>query len=377
MNINLNNYESFFLMYVDNELSAAEKKSVEEFLGNYPYLQEELDQLKETVLPVEQKTFDFKAGLLKPVMSGEAEQENLLLHLDNELTGEQKQQMERLLLKDGELQKEFALLKKTKLDAEDMVVFPDKTILYRHESGRLVVGRFTRLAIAAAIVGAGIFIGMNMLDKNAGSADPIAVTTGSPAPKTVKEPVVTGSTDPVTGSIPGEENNEQLASATQPADQPSPDRKNRIQDKARLNTRVTQGEENALAASKIASKEKPVVKDNPERTIRRSLPASQEIAKVDLPENNEGRNSTSIAGIKNKPVLSDVNIQQVENLFARTAAFEEDENSDDHIFMMDEEKVSRTKAAGFLKKIKRTVERTTKIKPGNSLRIAGFEFAVK
>jgi hypothetical protein len=45
--------------------------------------------------------------------------------------------------------------------------------------------------------------------------------------------------------------------------------------------------------------------------------------------------------------------------------------------MMDEEKVSRTKAAGFLKKIKRTVERTTKIKPGNSLRIAGFEFAVK
>jgi hypothetical protein len=218
---------------------------------------------------------------------------------------------------------------------------------------------------------------MNMLDKNAGSADPIAITTGSPATKTIKEPVVKGSTDSIIVSIPGEENKEQLASVTQPADQLLTGGKIVSRDKARLNMRIIQGEESPLAANKIPSKEKPVVKDNPERTIRRSLPASQEIAKVDLPENNEGRNSTSIAGIKNKPVLSDVNIQQVENLFARTAAFEEDENSDDHIFMMDEEKVSRTKAAGFLKKIKRTVERTTKIKPGNSLRIAGFEFAVK
>jgi hypothetical protein len=55
----------------------------------------------------------------------------------------------------------------------------------------------------------------------------------------------------------------------------------------------------------------------------------------------------------------------------------EENNNDNHIFMMDEERVSRTKAAGFFKKIKRTVERTTKIKPGSSLKIAGFEFAVK
>jgi hypothetical protein len=152
---------------------------------------------------------------------------------------------------------------------------------------------------------------MNMLDKNEGSADPIAITTGSPAPKTVKEPVITGSTDSVSVSIRGEENKEQLATVTEPADQLLTGGKIVSRDKARLNMRIIQGEESPLAANKIPSKEKPVVNDDPERSIRKSLPASQEIARMDIPEHNEGRNNTTIAGINNKPVLSDVNIQQV------------------------------------------------------------------
>ncbi len=370
MNINLNNYESFFLLYVDNELSAAERKSVEEFLGNYPYLQQELDQLKDTVLPVEENTFTFKAGLLKPVMTEETLQENLLLHLDNELAGEQKQHLESLLLKDNELQKEWALLKRTKLDAAELVAFPDKTMLHRHESGRLVIGRFSRWAVAAALIGAGIFAGLNLVKNDNGTSPSVATIPGKPS----------GTVTPPTGiaSAKIEKKEEKSVPGIQPAvrtmredEQPAKNRSNQY-------TGSKQDENIAATRPKNPSPEKPVVSNERERMMPKSVSGNQELARIDQPENNEGRNGMTIASVKNKPaMLTDINIQPVENLFARNASFENDENSDDHIFMMDEDKVSRTKAAGFLKKIKRTVERTTKIKPGNSLRIAGFEFAVK
>jgi hypothetical protein len=63
---------------------------------------------------------------------------------------------------------------------------------------------------------------------------------------------------------------------------------------------------------------------------------------------------------------------------ARTAGLTslETEN-EDKILYMEEDKITRTKAAGFLRKMKRTVERNTRIKTGNGIRIAGFEIAAK
>lgn len=378
MNINLDNYESFFLLYVDNELSAAERKSVEEFLGNYPYLQQEMDLFKETVLPVEENSFAFKAGLLKPVMPEELLQENLLLHLDNELAGEQKQHLENLLLKDDKLQKEWALLKRTKLETNEKVVFPDKSMLYRHERGKLVVGRFVRWAVAAAVIGAGIFVGINFLNNNVGVPPELTVKTDQPGPpgvpSTAEAP--TNNTAVVAGTAG--QNVEQPLSST-PAvaalvkETTHVSRNNNIQKDA-------PGSKQDMVTSnrQKTAIEKPVERNQRERMVEKTESGTREMARIEKPGTNDSRNSMVVASVKNKPVvLEDINIQPVENLFARNASFDADENSDDHIFMMDEDKVSRTKAAGFLKKIKRTVERTTKIKPGNSLKIAGFEFAVK
>jgi hypothetical protein len=66
MQINRQTYEEFFLLYADGELSAAEKKSVEEFVKENPDLADEFNLILETVLqPDESVFFENKELLLK------------------------------------------------------------------------------------------------------------------------------------------------------------------------------------------------------------------------------------------------------------------------------------------------------------------------
>ena len=64
-NINRNNYEGFFLLYVDNELSAAEKNDVEKFVEENADLKNEFLQLQQVVLPADEIIFTGKIDLYK------------------------------------------------------------------------------------------------------------------------------------------------------------------------------------------------------------------------------------------------------------------------------------------------------------------------
>ena len=149
MNINRHNYETFFLLYVDNELSAADRKAVELFVQENTDLGEELVSLLETTLPAETISFDAKNKLYKNELSEEL-QENLLLQLDKELAPADVQKMEALIASDMNAGKEWKILQQTKLDPNEKIVFENKNILYRHEGSRVITMRFWRVAAAAA-----------------------------------------------------------------------------------------------------------------------------------------------------------------------------------------------------------------------------------
>jgi hypothetical protein len=63
--INLGNFQEYFLLYVDEELNAAEKQSVETFVLQNPELQDEFTLLKQSVLPAEKVIFRNKEILYR------------------------------------------------------------------------------------------------------------------------------------------------------------------------------------------------------------------------------------------------------------------------------------------------------------------------
>ena len=65
MKINTSNYEAYFLLYIDNELSADEKLAVENFIKENPGYQDEITSLKQSVLTADNIIFENKSSLYR------------------------------------------------------------------------------------------------------------------------------------------------------------------------------------------------------------------------------------------------------------------------------------------------------------------------
>ena len=106
--INRHNYETYFLLWVDGELSSEEKVAVERFVAENPDLAEELALLQSAQLhPDETLVFKGKEILYKREgqdISLNNYEEWFLLYTDNELSEEQKIQVELFVLQHPDLQ---------------------------------------------------------------------------------------------------------------------------------------------------------------------------------------------------------------------------------------------------------------------------------
>jgi hypothetical protein len=171
--ITRHNYEEYFILYMDNELSAADKQMVELFAAQNPDLKDELDLLMQSKLvPDTNVVFEGKEMLMKDEASSPISgiTEKLLLHLDNELPAGEKAGIEKLIDTDTAVIKEWQLLQQTKLPAE-AIVFPNKESLYRkEETVRVVSIKWWRIA-AAAVVLLGIGFGTYSILNKKGPAD--------------------------------------------------------------------------------------------------------------------------------------------------------------------------------------------------------------
>ena len=157
--ISRSNYEEYFLLYADNELSTAERDSLQQFLIAHPDLQPELDLLLSTRLPMEEIRLDHKESLLAHSMQLNNVDEALLLYIDNELAGKEKRTVEEKLKTDNAYLLQYESLLKTKPATLDKIVCPDKKGLYHYEEKRRFSLYWVRVAAAAVIVlGMGVFV---------------------------------------------------------------------------------------------------------------------------------------------------------------------------------------------------------------------------
>lgn len=185
MNITRNNYEEYFLLYVDNELSAEEREAVEQFLEANPDLKIEMEMLTSTILPEEpmmpvfpDKSRLFRTEDTESIVNLQNHESYFVQYADNELTNEEKAATEKFVYDHPELQADFELIQRVKYSPDPQIVFPHKETLYRQEKVvvRAMFATWTRYAAAAAVILAlGLFWMMNSSETvNSGSSNSLA-----------------------------------------------------------------------------------------------------------------------------------------------------------------------------------------------------------
>ena len=201
-NLSRNNYEEYFLLYADNELSQEERLLVEQFVLVHPDLKQELDLLLGTKLPLEDISLENKENLLAESMKLNAIDEDLLLYLDDELNEAGKRQVEAKLKSDKAYQLQYNALLQTKPDRPEAISYPYKKELYRHEVRRTVSFYWVRIAAAIIIlIGMGIFVFVNQQQPAAPDKDTASVKARKTQPaivetKTVNPIVIEKTTSP-------------------------------------------------------------------------------------------------------------------------------------------------------------------------------------
>src|SRR6476469_7899982 len=113
--IHLGNYEEFFILYMDNELTSEQMNMVDAFLVIHPDLRGEFEMLMSTKLPSEEFNI-IKDELYADNMQSSSVGEDLLSYIDNELDAEKTKIVELELAANTDYRLQHAVLLQTKLD---------------------------------------------------------------------------------------------------------------------------------------------------------------------------------------------------------------------------------------------------------------------
>ncbi|HEY5969519.1 MAG TPA: hypothetical protein VIU35_16175 [Chitinophagaceae bacterium] len=183
MIINRHNYEECFILYWDNELSASQKQVVENFVKENQDLEEEFNLLGQTRfapdnnIQLEKKEFLLNNSFINITNY----EEQLLNYIDDEVTADQRKEIESFTGQYSVVKQELALLQKTKLQPEADVIFPDKSVLYRKEEKvRVISMTWFRMAVAAAIILIAGFATFRLINNNTNGDTPTVAEINNP-----------------------------------------------------------------------------------------------------------------------------------------------------------------------------------------------------
>jgi tellurite resistance protein len=361
MNINRNNYEEYFLLYADNELTDSEKAEVLMFVKHHKDLEEEFRMIYHTIfkpdstIQLADKSFLFRNNTTGFINAKNYEEVFVLYH-DGELTENERLETEEFLSLHKELKNEFDLIGLARLTQESSVVFPTKKILYKKEkSGKVVPVMFWRMLAAAAFIGFGLWA-TSLFFKTPGKS---TMTTAHSTPAKNLSPTIKKDI------LPEKEIKEVIARSLVASDK-NPGKETNDKHEKKQKT-LYQKNENALVKT-IIDKQKPT-----EKNISIQLPEKINDAIVinDKIKNISKEKTSSLNKIDpSKELASEKNEAQNNNekaapvSYARTASYvpDADNNNENYVFYdVTTEKFKKTKIGGFLKKVKRVVERNNPI----------------
>jgi anti-sigma factor RsiW len=146
--ITIDNYEEFFLLYIDNELPIADRLMVEHFVADHPDLREEWETLLQCrIQPEPSLSFPARDTLMR-------QEPDFLSYIDEELDEKDRASLEEFIRHHPQSFLELEGWRQTISYPDPAIVFPDKKSLYRREGAPWILfSPWVRVGAAAAIAG--------------------------------------------------------------------------------------------------------------------------------------------------------------------------------------------------------------------------------
>lgn len=359
MNINKDNYEEYFLLYADNELSDREKMMVEEFVKQHTYLEEEFFTFKQLAFtPEDELTPEDKNALFRhteKIINHNNYEEIFTLYIDNELTSLQRVQTEEFLAETPSLKNEFELLQRAKLQPDLKVTFPNKYLLFKREDdGKVIPFRGWKTVAAAVLLGMGILIGLDLQKRNTREV-PATVKINIPEKPAGISPATTDTIiSPRVNVMAG------TNGLKHPLKHKALIQKNtrklpvKIDNVAEASESDHKGPDNNLPVPGVNNNEVEM-KGTPD--VAGEVQNNKSMAS----ENKNGENNDTVA---KEGELAGTSKTSVPDVLTASYADESENNHNYAFYNITEEKFNKSKIGGFFRKVKRIIER--KISPLNS-----------
>ncbi|MFC0776090.1 anti-sigma factor family protein [Terrimonas alba] len=377
MKISRHNYEEYFILYLDNELSSEDRREVELFVQDNPDLKTELDLLQQSqLIPDTSIVFSDKEELMRvsgadTIINTANYEEWLICYVDNELTPAQKIAVEEFVAAHPAIQLQLDILQKTKLQPET-IIFPDKESLYRKEEKvRVVAIHWRRIAVAAALLLAvsstALIVINNKKDKETGVAEIKPGEKKNMPGNAIDQPANVKKQANENNELA---NNDLIKKNTDPHNSvvAIKEKKTERKEKTKQQLPVEVKQNDAVVAKTKEEKRKtndlpqPVYNPNVNKELNQTS-----IAQVETPVKESLTNSKET----NQPYIVTPNSSHpLDNVIAASS-----KESVDPID--DEQPGKKNKLRGFFRKVTRTFEKTTNIKATDEDRLLVGGLAIK